>query len=88
VEDFCQSYPPRREPGSEASLSDSEAVILAIFARWGRFSSKHDLYRYAEARLPKAFPTLPDRSQFNRSVCYHADLIEACFLQLVALLNA
>jgi hypothetical protein len=88
VDDFCQSYPSRREPGSEASFSDSEVVTLAIFARWGRFSSERDLYRYAEARLLEALPTLPDRSQFNRSVCYHADLIEACFLQLVALLNA
>jgi hypothetical protein len=88
VDDFCQSYPPRREPGSEASLSDSKVVTLAIVARWGRFSSERELYRYAEARLLEAFPTLPDRSQFNRSVCYHADLIEAFFFQLVALFNA
>src|SRR3712207_2381008 len=74
---------PARKP-----LSDSKVVTLAIVTGWGRFSSERELYRYAEARLLEAFPTLPDRSQFNRSVCYHADLIEACFLQLVALFNA
>ena len=42
-------------------------ITLALFARWGRFSSERDFYRYAGARLRDAFPTLPDRS-FNRLV--------------------
>ena len=69
VDDFCQSRrPPKRKPGSEASLCDSEVITLAIFARWGRFSSERDFYRYARKHLRDAFPALPDRSQFNRLV--------------------
>ena len=41
-------------------------ITLAIFARWGRFSSERDFYRYAQSRLRDAFPNLPDRSQFDR----------------------
>ena len=58
----------------EAALSDSEVIALAIFvarwgfARWGRFSSERDFFRYAQSRLREAFPTLPDRSRFNRLV--------------------
>ncbi|MCA1728214.1 MAG: hypothetical protein LC751_02005, partial [Actinobacteria bacterium] len=61
VDDFCHSLPPTRRPGPEASLSDSEVIALAIFARWGRFSSERDFYRYAQSRLRDAFPTLPDQ---------------------------
>ena len=37
VDNFCQSLTQkeRRRPGSDASLSPSEVVTLAIFARWG-----------------------------------------------------
>ena len=66
VDDFCQSQPPKRRPGPKASLSGSEVVTLTIFARWSRFASERDFYRYAETNLRDAFPTLPDRSQFNR----------------------
>ena len=47
VDDFCHSYPPKTNPGPEASLSESEVVSLAIFARWNRFTSERDFYRYA-----------------------------------------
>ena len=66
VDDFCQIQPARKRPGPEASLSESEVVTLAIFARWGRFASERDFYRYAEAHLTDAFPDLPSRPQFNR----------------------
>ncbi len=66
VDDFCHSHPPKRNPGPEASLSESEVITLAIFARWNRFASERDFYRYAEANLRDAFPTMPERSQFNR----------------------
>jgi hypothetical protein len=59
VDDFRQSRPSKRRPGSDASLSDSEVVTLAIFARWGRFSSERDFYRYAQRRLRNAFPPCP-----------------------------
>ena len=69
VDDFCHPRPPKKKSGPEASLSDSEVITLAIFARWGRFSSDRDFYRYAQSHLRDAFPTLPDRSQFNRLWC-------------------
>jgi hypothetical protein len=45
-----------RYPGPDASLSCSEFVTLAIFARWSRFTSERDFYRYASSRLGDAFP--------------------------------
>ena len=88
VDDFCHSYPPKRNPGPEASLSESEVITLAIFARWNRFASERDFYRYAKANLRDAFPTLPERSQFNRLARSHIELIEAVALHLVKLLQA
>ena len=88
VDDFCHSYSPKTNPGPQASLSESEVITLAIFARWNRFASERDFYRYAEANLREAFPTLPDRSQFNRLVRSHIELIEAVALHLVTLLEA
>ncbi|MCA1709627.1 MAG: hypothetical protein LC808_42655, partial [Actinobacteria bacterium] len=74
VDDFCQSHrPQQRRPGPEASLSEGEVIALSIFARWSRFASERDFYRYAEGHLRGAFPTLPDRSQFNRLVRLHAE---------------
>src|SRR5919202_6030896 len=85
VDDFCQSQPPKRRPGPKASLSDSEVVTLAIFARWSRFASERDFYRYAEANLRDAFPTLPGRSQFNRLMRSCVGLIEEVALHLAAM---
>ena len=72
---------------SKASLSESEVVTLAIFARWDRFGSERDFYRYARSCLREAFPTLPDRSQFNRLVRSHIGLIEDLISHLVTLLG-
>ena len=88
VDDFCHSQPPKKRPGPEASLSSSEVITLAVFARWSRFSSERDFYRYADSKLRNAFPTLPERSQFNRLVRSHANLIEAFVLHLMALLQS
>jgi len=85
VDDFRHSSPPKikqRRPGPEASLSSSEVITLAIFSQWGRFASERDFYRYASDQLREAFPTLPDRSQFNRLVRLHTDTIEAVALHL------
>jgi hypothetical protein len=87
ADDFCHSRSPKRCPGPDASLSPSEVITLAIFARWSRFASERDFYRYADTKLRDAFPTLPDRSQFNRLVRSHDDLIEAFALYLVSLLT-
>ena len=93
VDDSCRSLTQkerRRRPGPDASLSpSSEVVTLAIFvARWGRFASERDSYRYAVACLPNAFPTLPDRSQSNRSVRLRLEIIEDTALHLATLLGA
>ena len=90
VDDFCQSHPPQgRSPGPpDASLSDSEVLTLAIFAQWSRFTSERDFYRYATNRLKDAFPTLPQRSQFNRSVRLRTGLIEEVALHLATLMGA
>ncbi len=87
VDDFCHSQPSKKRPGSEASLSGSEVLTLAIFARWSRFASERDFYRYADTKLRDAFPTLPNRSQFNRLVRSHANLIETFALHLATLLE-
>jgi hypothetical protein len=88
VDDLCQPHASQqRRPGPPASLSESEVIALAIFARWSRFSSERDFYRYAQTNLTDAFPSLPERSQFNRLVRSHTELIEAFFLHLVALLE-
>jgi hypothetical protein len=89
VDDFCQSRPQNEQhPGPDASLSPSEVLTLAIFARWARFTSERDFYRYASARLIDAFPTLPERSQFNRSVRHSLGLIEEIALHLADVLEA
>src|SRR5919107_814393 len=87
VDDFCHSQPPRRRPGPDASLSESEVITLAIFARWSRFNSERDFYRYATGHLTDAFPTLPERSQFNRLSRSCTELIEAFVLHLASLLT-
>jgi hypothetical protein len=66
ADDFCHSRAQKKRPGPEASLSESEVMTLAVFARWGRFASERDFYRFAAERLTDAFPTLPNRSQFDR----------------------
>lgn len=88
VDDFCQSRTPKTRPGPEASLCQSEAITLAIFARWSRFSSERDFYRYATDHLRGAFPSLPDRSQFNRLVRLYTDDIEKMALNLVQMMGS
>ncbi len=68
----------------KASLSESEVLILAIFAR---FASERDFYLYAKGNLRDAFPTLPDRSQFNRCVCSHAGVVEEVTLHLALMME-
>jgi len=90
VDDFRHSRPREQQqhPGPDASLSPSEVVTLAIFARWSRFTSERDFYRYASTRLRDAFPTLPDRSQFNRLVRHSLGLIEEVALYLADVMKA
>jgi hypothetical protein len=87
ADDFCHSHASKMRPGPEASLCASEVITLSIFARFCRFVSERDFYRYAEVNLRSAFPTLPDRSQFNRLSRSHTELMEAFALHLAALLE-
>jgi hypothetical protein len=71
VDDFCQSQPQNEHPrpGSEASLSPSEVVTLAIFARWSCFTSERDFYRYAMRHLHDLFPTLCPTARSSTAPC-------------------
>jgi len=68
IDDFCQSsgFKEKHRPGPAASLSCSEVVTLAVFGQWAQFPSERAFYRYALSHLRTAFPTLPEREQFNR----------------------
>jgi hypothetical protein len=61
VDDFRRQSRPHKErrPGPDASLSPSEVVTLAIFARWSRFTSERDSYRYASSRRAAASCAMP-----------------------------
>lgn len=87
VDDLRQCSTPQHRPGPQPSLYGSEVITLAIFGRWSRFSSERDFYRYAVSRLRGAFPTLPERSQFNRLVRFHADEIEERAVKLGEMLE-
>ena len=87
IDDFCQSksFDEKHRPGPAASLSCSEVVTLAVFGQWARFKSERAFYRYAVRHLRAAFPTLPDREQFNCLQRYQRDVLVAFSLSLVAL---
>jgi len=89
VDDFCKdNLPSDIRRGPEASLSRSEVITLSIFGQWSRFESERGFYRWAKRHLHAAFPTLPNRSQFNRlQRRYYKDLV-AFFLHLVEILQA
>lgn len=90
VDDFCQSQKDIEvcHPGPQAALSRSEVVTLALFGQWAQFPSERAFYRYADRNLRAAFPTLPDRSQFNRLQRNQTQTISAFGLFLVQLLKA
>jgi hypothetical protein len=87
VDDSCQTRPPKKRPGPEASLCQSEVITLAIFARWSRFASERDFYRYADGHMRGAFPTLPSRPQFNRLVRLYTQSIEEIAVKLGKMLE-
>jgi hypothetical protein len=61
-----RSWPPGRPPGRPPKLTPSEVITLGLFAQWRFFGSERAFYRYAQRHLRAAFPTLPNRSQYNR----------------------
>lgn len=89
VDDFTKAFlPPAVQPGPRPSLERSEVVTLGVFSQWGRFASERGFYRWAQRHLLRAFPALPARTQFNRSLRRHADSITAFCLHLSQLLGA
>jgi hypothetical protein len=90
IDDFCQSagFAEKQRPGPAASLSCSEVLTLAVFGQWARFPSERAFYRYAASHLRAAFPTLPEREQFNRLQRSYRDVIAAFALFLVEQMQA
>ncbi|HZU11466.1 MAG TPA: transposase [Chloroflexota bacterium] len=73
VDDYCKDHLPAEAShrGRPPSLSRSEVITLALFGQWDRFRCERAFHRTLQGHLPTAFPTLPDRSQFNRLVRHH-----------------
>ena len=89
VDDFCKLRLKEEDKlGRPRSLSRSEVVTLAIFGQGRRFGSEREFYRYAQQYLCRAFPSLPNRSQFNRLMRRHQPVIEAFGLYLVEVMDA
>lgn len=90
VDDFCQSYGPERRPQDRTRLSArARSSSPSPSSPGGRAWPA----RGTSTATPRptshtdAFPSLPERSQFNRLVRSHTELIEAFFLHLAALLE-
>jgi hypothetical protein len=82
VDDFCKLQPVVVRPGPPAALTASEVVTLAVCSQWRQFESERAFYRSAHRHLRPLFPTLPDRSQFNRLVRTHHEALVAVALHL------
>ncbi len=57
-----------RKPGRPPPLAPSGVLKLAILAKWPRFPSERDFFRFADAHLCRYFPNLLSRGQLNRRV--------------------
>src|SRR5512147_2435429 len=89
IDDFCKGHlAPEPRGGAPAALTRSEVLTLALFGQWQHFLSERGFYRYAQRRLRGAFPTLPDRSQFNRRLRQQQMALGAFILYLVQRLQA
>lgn len=85
VDDLCKELAPAVHPGPAGNLSRSEVVTLALLSRWALFGSERQFHRDARRHLCWAFPTLPERSRFNRLVRQHTAAITAVALRLADL---
>ncbi len=82
ADDFCKSRPPIIKPGKNPSLSEGEILTLALYSQFYKFDTERDFYRHADSKLRAAFPELPHRTQFNRLLRGHHDLIVQFFLHI------
>ena len=68
VDDFCQSQPAEeRGPAPIPPFPKVRSLPWPSSPAGPDSASERDFYRYARAICEDAFPTLPDRSQFNRA---------------------
>ena len=89
VDDFCKAcLGDDVRPGPAPSLSRSEVITLAVFSQWQQFPSERACYRYIRRRFLSAFPTLPDRAQWNRLIRRCRDDIARFLVFLAGLLQA
>lgn len=87
IDDFCQTQRPSHgRRGPAPALSPSEVMTLALLEQWSCFATERDFYRWAKRHLHALFPTLPDRSQYNRLVRQQQEALTAWALQWVPLL--
>jgi hypothetical protein len=66
-----QIAPMRRKAGRPPQMSDSEVLTLAVVGQWQvgvPWRSERGLVRYLQAHGRKLFPTMLERSAFNRRV--------------------
>ena len=90
VDDYCKANLPAdpRRAGRQPSLSRSEVITLGLIEQWAVFRSERAFYRYACRHLRPAFPSLPDRSQFNRLLRAQQRTITGCALALADVCDA
>jgi hypothetical protein len=77
-----QLDPEPTRPGPSPSLTRSEVAALALLGVCGHFRSERAFYGWARRHLRSAFPSLPDRSQFNRLCRRHAAALAALAVRL------
>jgi hypothetical protein len=91
VDDFCKdcckqqslhNLIPFGSRGPAPTLSPSETITLALFGQFARFTSERAFWRFAQSHLIHLFPTLPDRSQFNRLLRQYSLAIQSFALFL------
>jgi len=89
VDDFCKArLGDKVRPGPAASLTRSEVITLAVFGQWHLFPTERAAYRYIRRHFLSAFPTLPDRAQWNRLIRGCRDEIARFLVYLASLLRA
>lgn len=61
-EKFCS----RKSPGAKTTMSDSEIITLALIMDYLPFPGESQFIGFIRANYRQWFPTLLERSQFNR----------------------
>ena len=83
-----RATPASRRRGRRPKVWPSEVVTLALLRQLARFRSERDFYRSADGQLRHLFPQLPDRSQLNRTIRQHHELLTICSRTLARQLGA